>query len=252
MDNLQRKAEDFLNILNQSKKAVALTGAGVSTESGIPDYRSPSIGLWRKMDQSVVSLEGFLSDPSRYYSYALELYPTRSEAEPNPTHYLLAKLEHMGLLKGVLTQNVDGLHQKAGSICVCELHGSLRDAVCLECGSKEAMNIVMERVKDGENPPLCKECEGILKPDAVFFGETLPAEAWSKAIEFVNETDFLIVMGTSLQVSPVNLLPSMALDKGARLAIVNLLNTPYDEHADLVINCKSGELAEVVLEVLGL
>ncbi len=251
-EGLSKEAKDFLNMLKSSERAVALTGAGISTESGIPDYRSPGTGLWEKMDQSIVSLEGFLSDPSRYFSYALELYPIRSAARPNPTHYLLAELERRKLLRGVLTQNIDGLHQEAGSVCVCELHGSLRRVICLNCGSREAMDSTMKRVKNGENPPLCRKCGGILKPDAVFFGEALPNEAWNKAISLIKETDLFIIMGTSLQVSPVNLLPSMALDRGARLVIVNLLDTPYDKRAALVINCKSGELAEAVFRVLNL
>ncbi|HEX7762326.1 MAG TPA: Sir2 family NAD-dependent protein deacetylase, partial [Cellvibrio sp.] len=115
MDNLTVVAKEFVRLILSSSNVVALTGAGISTESGIPDYRSPSTGLWDKIDHSVVSLEGFLVDPTRYYSYSLELYPTRRSAKPNPAHYLLAELEQKGFLKGVITQNVDGLHQDAGS-----------------------------------------------------------------------------------------------------------------------------------------
>jgi NAD-dependent protein deacetylases, SIR2 family len=128
------------------------------------------------MDPSVVSLDGFHRDPSRYYSFALELYPTRRAARPNPAHYLLAELETRGLLKGVITQNVDGLHQDAGSASVYELHGSYRQTSCLDCGSEYNMDGIMERVKSGENPPLCGECGGVLKPTAVFFGEMLPSD----------------------------------------------------------------------------
>jgi len=169
LNNLDDKAKDFINLILSSTNAVALTGAGISTESGIPDYRSPGTGLWGKMDQSVVSLDGFLRDPTRYYSYALELYPVRQSAKPNPAHYLLAEFEKKELLKGIITQNVDGLHQDAGSGNVHELHGSLRQAVCLDCSLLYPMDSVMKRVISGENPPLCKECSGVLKPNAVFF-----------------------------------------------------------------------------------
>jgi len=145
--------EQLLELIESSTYITALTGAGISTESGIPDYRTPGKGLWNKVDMSVVSLAGFLEDPSRYYSYSCSLYEIRSKAEPNPAHYLLAKLEKIGKLKGIVTQNVDGLHIKAGSINVHELHGSLRQVVCMECTSLSDMDSAMSRVIKGENPP---------------------------------------------------------------------------------------------------
>ncbi|MDA2919862.1 Sir2 family NAD-dependent protein deacetylase [Desulfobacterota bacterium AH_259_B03_O07] len=248
MNNLDDKAKEFINLILSSTNVVALTGAGISTESGIPDYRSPGTGLWGKMDQSVVSLDGFLRDPTRYYSYALELYPVRQSAKPNPAHYLLAEFEKKELLKGVITQNVDGLHQDAGSGNVHELHGSLRQAVCLDCSLLYPMDSVMKRVISGENPPLCKECSGVLKPNAVFFGEMLPHVPWERSLELTRKTDLFLVLGSSLQVSPANMLPDVALRAGTKLVIINLTPTPYDRDAVLIIRDKVGDFASLALQ----
>jgi NAD-dependent deacetylase len=240
----------FIDSVLSSSSVVALTGAGISTESGIPDYRSPETGLWERMDQSIVSLEGFLKDPSRYYSYALELYPLRRTAKPNAAHYLLAELEKRKILKGIITQNIDGLHQEAGSTSVYEIHGSLRRAVCLACATVYSMDEIMFKVSKGENPPLCEKCKGVVKPDAVFFGEALPQDAWERSVNLVRNSDLLLVIGSSLQVYPANILPDIALKAGAKLIIANLMPTPYDGYASLVIRYKIGEFAGAVLKAL--
>jgi NAD-dependent deacetylase len=249
MNELTDKAKDFVEFVLSASNTVALTGAGISTESGIPDYRSPGTGLWEKMDQSVVSLEGFFRDPSRYYSFALEMYPIRRSAKPNPAHYMLAELERRKLLNGIITQNVDGLHQEAGSNNVYELHGTLRQAVCLSCSSISIMDEAMERVISGENPPLCRECRGILKPNAIFFGELLPRVPWEKSLELTHQCDLFLVIGSSLQVSPANILPDVALKAGAKLVIINLTPTPYDFDANLLVQHKIGEFASLVLQI---
>lgn len=249
MNILADAAKEFIKLVLSSSNAVALTGAGISTESGIPDYRSPGTGLWEKVDHSVVSLDGFLADPTRYYSYALGLHPLRQSARPNPAHCLLAELEGKGLLKGVITQNVDGLHQDAGSRNVYELHGSLRYAACLECSSICPMDDVMERVASGENPPLCRGCRGTLKPNAVFFGELLPQIPWTASLELTRGTDLLLVIGSSLQVSPANTLPDVALRAGANLVIINLAPTPYDGDAILVVRRKVGGFALLTRQI---
>ncbi len=250
MSDLINTAKTFADLLLSSENAVALTGAGISTESGIPDYRSPGTGLWEKMDQSVVSLEGFKRNPSKYYEYAIGLHPIRQAARPNPAHTLLAGLEQKGILKGVITQNVDGLHQDAGSGEVHELHGSLRQVVCLSCSSLHSMDEAMERVVSGENPPLCPGCGGILKPNAVFFGEMLPTIPWQKSLELSRNADLFIAIGSSLQVSPANTLPDIALQAGARLVILNLMPTPFDTDAALVIQEKIGEFSSAVTSIL--
>ncbi len=250
MNDLINAAKTFADMILSSENAVALTGAGISTESGIPDYRSPGTGLWEKMDQSVVSLEGFKRNPSKYYEYAIGLHPIRQAARPNPAHTLLAGLEQRGILKGVITQNVDGLHQDAGSGEVHELHGSLRQVVCLSCSSLHSMDEAMERVVSGENPPLCPGCGGVLKPNAVFFGEMLPTIPWQKSLELSRKADLFIAIGSSLQVSPANTLPDVALQAGARLVILNLMPTPFDTDATLVIQEKIGEFASAVTSIL--
>ncbi len=251
MDSVKEAAEAFVRLVLSSESTVALTGAGISTESGIPDYRSPGTGLWDKIDQSVVSLEGFRRAPHSYYDYALELYPVRKSAKPNPAHYMLAGLERRGLLKGVITQNVDGLHQDAGSEEVHELHGSLRQAVCLGCSVLEPMEAVMERAMSGENPPLCGECGGVLKPNAVFFGELLPHVPWQRSLELARTASLFVSIGSSLQVSPANSLPDIALHGGARLVILNLTPTPFDGDAELIVRQKIGEFSSAVSGILG-
>ena len=241
---MKKEVELFLELLEKTQRGVAFTGAGISTESGIPDYRSPGTGLWEKMDQSVVSLSGFLRNPGNYYSYAMESYPVRAAAEPNAGHYALARLEKTGWLRGLITQNVDGLHTKAGSEKVFELHGSVRRVVCLGCREYYPMADTMSRVAGGENPPLCRQCGGILKPDAVFFGEPLPEEPWEKSIDLVSDSEVLIVMGSSLLVAPASGLPRLALSKGAALVIINLMETPFDDEADMVVRRRIGEFFE--------
>jgi len=250
MDELKEKARVFSDLVLSSSNVVALTGAGISTESGIPDYRSPETGLWEKMDQSVVSLDGFTRAPSRYYDYSLELYPVRKAAKPNPAHYMLVELENRGALKGIITQNVDGLHQDAGSGHVHELHGSLRQAVCLDCSVLQSMDEAMERVILGENPPLCTECGGVLKPNAVFFGEALPLMPWQRSLELSRSADLFIAIGSSLQVSPANTLPDVALQAGAKLIVLNFTPTPFDGDAGLVIRHKIGEFSSTVMKFL--
>lgn len=249
MSKLDIKAKEFVSLVSSSSAAVALTGAGISTESGIPDYRSPDTGLWEKMGQSVVSLEGFLRKPTQYYSFAVDLYPIRRSAKPNPAHYLVAEFEKRKLLKGVITQNIDGLHYDAGSNTVHELHGSLRQAVCLNCSFLYPMDGVMERVISGENPPLCTDCGGLLKPNAVFFGEMLPRIPWEVSLDLSSQTDLFLIFGSSLQVSPVNILPGIALRAGAKLIIVNLTPTPYDEDAAMVVRHKVGDFASMALQL---
>jgi len=250
MDNLNEMAKIFLDLVLSSSNVVALTGAGISTESGIPDYRSPGTGLWEKMDQSVVSLDGFMREPSRYYDYSLELYPARKAAKPNSAHYMLAELENRGVLKGIITQNVDGLHQDAGSGQVYELHGSLRQTVCLDCSTLQSMDEAMERVILGQNPPLCTDCGGVIKPNAVFFGEVLPRMPWERSLELSRNTDLFIAIGSSLQVSPANTLPDIAIRAGAKIIVLNFTPTPFDGEAELVIRHKIGEFSSAVMNIL--
>ncbi|MEM7008235.1 MAG: Sir2 family NAD-dependent protein deacetylase [Thermodesulfobacteriota bacterium] len=250
MSDIEEKAKLFLDLVKSSENVVAMTGAGISTESGIPDYRSPGTGMWENVDMSVVSLDSFIEDPTRYYDYSLDLYSVRKDAKPNPAHYMLAELENRDLLNGIITQNVDGLHQDAGSGVVHELHGSLRWSVCLDCNVLGSMDEAMERVVSGQNPPLCAECGGVLKPNAVFFGEMLPTRPWESSVELSKAADLFIAIGSSLQVSPANSLPDIAIRGGAKIIVLNLTPTPFDSEAEFVVNQKIGEFSSVVSSLL--
>ena len=185
------------------------------------------------------------------------MYPIRAGAKPNAAHNILAKMERAGLIEGVITQNVDGLHLEAGNKNVHELHGSIRQASCLECGQVFFMDDIIERVRVGENPPICKEfennpCNGLIKPTAVFFGEGLPTRPWTSSVDKCRETSLMIVIGSSLQVSPANSLPDVALKTGSDLVIIDLLDTPFDSRATLKIQDKAVYVSTLLEPLLGL
>jgi NAD-dependent deacetylase len=254
---LDEQIQKLADMILGHRSAVVFTGAGISTDSGIPDYRTPGSGSWEKYDSSIVSIQGFLRDPTQYFNYALEMYPIRSSAKPNKAHLLVAKLEKEDLIKGVITQNVDGLHLEAGSSDVHELHGSLRRASCLQCGQIYSMDDIIQRVQKGENPPICEEfegqpCQGLIKPTAVFFGEALPKVPWDSSVDKCKDTTLMIVVGSSLQVSPANSLPDVALKTGSELVIIDLMDTPFDSRATLLINERAVLVAELLEKKMGL
>ena len=220
-----------------SSHCVALTGAGISTESGIPDFRSAG-GIWARYDPAdVASIDGFRRDPVRVWEfYALRLDAVAS-TEPNDGHRALAELEERGWIRAVVTQNVDGLHQRAGSREVVEVHGSLREAECIHCG----VRVPMEDAVASLPLPPCPECGEVLKPGVVMFGELLPAAAMERAQQLAAEAGVLLVVGSSLEVHPVAALPGETLDAGGALAIVNRGSTPWDSRAELVIDAAAGE-----------
>ncbi len=227
-----------------AKHVVAFTGAGISTESGIPDFRSPGSGLWQKHDPSLMDIDAFRGDPVPFYTMAMEIAGPVFSAKPNPAHLALARLEAAGKLDGVITQNIDGLHQQAGSKAVVELHGSLRSCTCMRCGCNYPIDVLARKVvNEGELPPTCDECQlGTLKPDAVFFGEALPAQALAKATALAEACDLFLVLGSSLEVNPANRLPRVAMDHGAQLAIVNREPTMLDPSAMIVLRATLGEV----------
>ena len=254
---LEEQIEELAELILRHKNAITFSGAGISTDSGIPDYRTPGSGTWTKYDSSIVSIPGFLRDPTQYYEYAMDMHPIRKAAKPNSAHLILAKLEKAGLIEGVITQNVDGLHLEAGSTVVHELHGSTRRASCLQCGQLFSMDEIMERVQNGENPPICTEfeeqpCQGLIKPTTVFFGEPLPKAPWDASMDKSRETTLMIVIGSSLQVSPANNLPDIALQTGSELVIIDLMTTPFDSRANLVINERAVKVAELLEQKLNL
>jgi NAD-dependent deacetylase len=244
---MQDKILEVASLLRQSNHAVALTGAGISTESGIPDFRGPD-GLWKKYDPfKVASIEAFMGDPAGYWKRALER-KLSTDAEPNEGHRALAELEKIGRLKVVITQNVDGLHQKAGCKDVIELHGTVRTAHCLECGKRYPREEVVSWVEKGELPPRCKECGGIIKSDTVLFGESLPSDVISRAMEEARKCDVMLVLGSSLVVYPAASLPDIAIQSGARIVILNMEATEKDWIAEVVLHGKIGEILPKIVE----
>jgi NAD-dependent deacetylase len=224
-----------------NQPCVVLTGAGVSTESGIPDFRSAG-GIWAQYDPyEVASIEAFQRDPERVWEFYARRLDVLEGAAPNPAHVALAELESRGLVQAVITQNVDGLHAAAGSRDVIEVHGSIAAAVCLACGRRE------EHVRELLPLPRCAECGVVLKPGVVMFGELLPVEAIDRATTLARNAALLLVVGTSLEVWPVAGLPEETLLHGGQLAIVNRDPTPYDARAELVSHDSAGAvLAECV------
>lgn len=247
--SLENRLAQLARWIEQARYALALTGAGVSTESGIPDFRSPQSGLWQMVDPAqVASVSGFLKDPEGFYKFWTARFASLEHARPNITHHLLAELEEAGLLRGVITQNIDGLHRRAGSRRVFEVHGSYRRGICYDCHRVYPIEAIFEQVNLG-TIPRCESCEGLLKPDVVLFGELLP-EDFTQATQAVAQADLLIALGSSLEVYPVAELAPQAKSHGAHLVIVNREETPYDSIADLVIHAELGPAMRQLRELL--
>jgi len=236
-------------MIMSSSHAVAFTGAGISTPSGIPDFRSPGSGLWSQVDpMEVASIWSFRRRPEAFYEWVRPMIQMFREAQPNPAHLALAQLESMGLLHAVITQNIDELHQRAGSTRVLELHGHMREATCLSCYKIVPANErLMHAIEEGQ-VPRC-ECGGVLKPNVVLFGEMLPMDVLTEAEREARACDVMLVAGSSLEVVPAAELPAMALRAGARLIIVNRQPTSLDRRADVVIH---GDVADVLPRIVEL
>ena len=228
-------------LIRERQPCVVLTGAGVSTESGIPDFRSPT-GLWARFDPlEYGSIEAFRADPLKVWSFYKPRVAMLTEAEPNAAHLALAELERLGFVEAVVTQNIDLLHERAGSREVVEVHGSIRSATCPACGTREPLERVLELLAQAD-APACPSCGELLKPDVVFFGELLPVEAIERASQLARAARLLLVVGSSLEVYPVAALPEETLAAGGELAIVNRGPTPYDARATLRIDRSAGEV----------
>lgn len=221
--------------LRDADSAVALTGAGVSTASGIPPFRGED-GIWNTdFDPAAFHITRFERDPAGFWADRIKLYDRMypESVDPNPAHDALARLESIGSLDAVITQNTDGLHAEAGSEAVIELHGTNNRVVCHHCGERAAAGPIRNRVADGERPPRCEDCGGVFKPDVVLFGELLDRKALRRAKELVADSDLLIVAGSSLTVDPAGSLP--AERRGGSLAIVNFDRTPFDDSAEFLL-----------------
>ena len=254
--DLEFKISKAAEIIQSSKFIVALTGAGISTESGIPDFRSPGTGLWTKKDpMKYASLDAFLQNPSAYWERALDpdgLGNKILDAKPSKAHLCIAELEQLGYLRSVITQNIDNLHQKAGNSDVIELHGTIYTAHCMDCGTKYERKKVLGWIKNGELPPRCKKdgCNGILKSDTILFGEQLDPNTLRKAVDMAKSADCMLVLGSSLVVTPAAHLPFLTIQNGGKLIIINLQETPHDINANLIIREKIGNIMPKILEKL--
>jgi NAD-dependent deacetylase len=217
-----------------SRDTVVLTGAGISTESGIPDFRSPGTGIWQKVDpMEALSTDILYGDPKRFYDIGFKILSSMKGAKPNKAHILLAAMEREGLISGIITQNIDSLHNEAGSRNIMEVHGHIRAGHCIKCGKTYKFDEIESKVDSGEIPPRCT-CGGMLRPDVVMFGDNLP-ECFNRAWEISGRCELMVVIGSSLQVGPVNQLPGLA----QKVVIINYGETAYDNLADVIYREKA-------------
>ena len=250
---MEEKINKVAQMIDRAGRIVVFTGAGVSTESGIPDFRSPG-GLWTKFDPDDFTIEKFLSSAQtrkKMWKILLE-GGLMAGAAPNCAHLAIAELEKMGKLSSVITQNVDNLHQKAGNdpARVHELHGNMQWMICLDCGKKYPVDLMKQNIPSDDYVPECKNCGGILKPDVIFFGEELPQKVLMQATYEAQECDLLIIIGSSLVVYPAAYMPLHAKRAGAGIVIINLGPTEQDGIADVLINNSAGETMTKIMSKL--
>jgi NAD-dependent deacetylase len=249
--DLDTLAQEAAELIAAAKKLVVFSGAGISTESGIPDFRSPG-GIWSRFDPDDLTYQKFVANPeSRRKQWQMlgEGHLT-TDAQPNLAHYAIAELNDLNKLDCVITQNVDNLHHKAGvpTERIFELHGNVQWAVCLSCGQRYPFEHIKARLDGGEEIPDCEECGGMLKPNAVLFGEALPQDVLQEASRRSAESDLFIVVGSTLIVYPAAYMPQYAVQSGAKLIIVNLSDTPMDAQATVLIRAKAGEAMSRIVE----
>ena len=249
-EKLDVLADRVADLIVAAKRVVVFTGAGVSTESGLPDFRSPG-GIWDRFDPDDFTYQKFISQPEtrKLWWQLIREGSLSTEIKPNPAHYAIRELDRLGKLDSVITQNIDNLHQTAGvpDEKVFELHGNLKWAVCLSCGWRCPFEQIKGKIDKGEIPD-CEVCSGILKPDAVFFGELLPEEVLKAASHRAQSADLLIVIGSTLVIYPAADIPARAVSSGAKLVIINLSPTPMDHQATVLVRAKAGETMSKVME----
>jgi NAD-dependent deacetylase len=251
MNNDQTAIAKIVQFLSESRRAIAFTGAGISTESGIADFRSPG-GIWSRY-QPVLFRDFLQSEDARrqYWKMKKEGYHELKTAKPNDGHRSLARLEAAGKILAVITQNIDGLHQDAGSRRVLELHGTSRYCLCLECNARFDPDEIQQCLEAGVEIPLCKHCGGLLKSATISFGQALPADVLSEAFDLSMNTDLVLALGSSLVVEPAASIPLQAKNNGARLVIINHMETALDGLADIVIHKSIGATLSQVVKHLG-
>jgi NAD-dependent deacetylase len=234
-------------LLKKAKFATAFTGAGISVESGIPPFRGEN-GLWSKYDPKVLDINYFHTNTKDAWKVIRELfYDFFGKAKPNSAHTTLAEMEKMGIIKALITQNIDNLHQKAGSKEVYEYHGTAQTMVCIKCGTKyHSADIDLSNL-----PPLCKGCNGVLKPDFIFFGEGIPPEAAQKSAYASQKSDVFLIIGTTGEVMPASMLPQTAKQNGAKIIEVNVESSNYTNHiTDIFLQGKAGEILPELLNAI--
>jgi len=244
--------EKIAELIVHSRRIVVFVGAGLSTESGIPDFRSPG-GVWDKYDPQDFYFQRFVaSETSRekYWQMATEMYESMKDAEPNQAHFAIAELERLGKLDCLITQNIDGLHFKAGNSPdkVLELHGTAMHVTCLNCNKRYARDAIQSRIAAGDKAPRCDECKGPLKPATISFGQSMPERETQAAYEHSAACDLFIVIGSSLVVQPAAQMPLVAKQNGAKLVIINRDETACDPIADYVVNAQAGPTMAAVIE----
>jgi NAD-dependent deacetylase len=241
-------AARLAQLLRDSERAVVLTGAGISVPSGIPDFRTPRTGLWENVDpMEVAHIDAWRRDPDRFWRFYGDRFASLVDKRPNEAHRALAELERRGLIKAVITQNIDRLHRIAGTERLIEVHGSIESSVCLECGGKFPLETVVEQLRAEDGAPECPACVLPLKPNVVLFGELLPERALAEAQELAQQADLLLCVGSSLEVYPVAGLPAITSGAGGRLVLVTQGPTPYDRDAEVKLD---GDVVEELRAVL--
>jgi NAD-dependent deacetylase len=246
-------AEQLADLIRQAESVVALTGAGISVPSGIPDFRSPGTGLWTRVNpMEVAHIDVFRRDPERFWGYYATRFQSLADKRPNRAHLALAELERAGLLDAVITQNIDRLHARAGTQQLVEVHGSIATSSCLACGVRYELEAVRDRHEgDPRGVPRC-DCGEALKPDVVLFGEYLPVDAFASAEALAAGADVLLCIGSSLEVYPVAQLPDTTLAAGGRIAIITQSRTPFDRQAAVRMNGDVVQELASLLDALGL
>jgi NAD-dependent deacetylase len=245
------QAVRLAELIREADSTVVLTGAGISTPSGIPDFRTPGTGLWEKVDpMEVAHIDVFRREPDRFWHFYAQRFAALGDKEPNGAHDALAELERRGLIDAVITQNVDRLHRRAGSETVIEVHGSIDTCSCPDCGARVDLERVLQILGEHPGAPECEACIAPLKPDVVLFGELLPEQALNDAYALASGADLLIGVGSSLEVYPVASLPRVTLDAGGEVALVTQGPTPYDGVAEVKLSGDVVAELDAVLEAL--
>jgi NAD-dependent deacetylase len=248
---MDKQIDQASRLLMQAQYATALTGAGISTPSGIPDFRSFGSGLWERVDPfEVATIHAFRQRPQAFYDWVRPLVKVVMDAEPNAAHLALAELGEKGIVKEVITQNIDGLHQRARSDAVIEVHGHLRQATCIRCYETVPAKPLISGFVETHALPRCTSCNGVMKPDVILVGEQLPAHALIAAQQAARKSDVMIVAGSSLEAAPAGDLPLLAKQRGGKLIFVNLGPTHLDESADVIIRADVVDVLPMIADVV--